>query len=181
MAEIVDPTEIQIAKYVAKGYKPSQIAKIFNLVPSHITHIQSKEGFKELVASHTSETERRAQEIDDTYESIEMAATKAIKQKMEQGFYRPMDLLSIASMANKATRKRGNVANDGSEGTAGLFAKITLPAGLLGIEIIKTPENQVVRVGNTSLVPVSRESLERFANEEIEEIEAIQIPNPDDY
>lgn len=180
MSTIVDPTEIQIAKYIAKGYKSSQIAQIFNLNPSHITYIQSKEGFKELVASESAGVEQRAGEIDDTYEAIEILATKAIKQKLEQGFYRPIDLLAVASVANKANRKRGNVHSDGSDGANGLFARITLPSGLVGIEIVKTSDNQVLRVGSTTLTPVSRVALEEMADISDAKILS-QLPTPEDY
>lgn len=179
MSEIVDPTEVQIAKYLALGYKPSQVAQIFALSPSHISYLQNKEGFKELVASQVADSEKRALEIDDRYEDIEALATTKIHEKLRQGFYKPSELLAIATMANKATKKRGNAHNDGSQGSEQIYAKITLPAGLVGIEIVRTPDNQVTRVGQTSLAPVSRQTLDKFAG--IEDAEIVESKTEPDY
>ena len=163
MNAVVDPTELQIAKYLAKGYRPTQIAQIFNMSPSHITYIQNKDGFKELVRSEAAAGEQLAQKTDDNYDSIEMLASQKIKEKIEQGFFKPTELIAVAAMANKAIRKRGAIMSDGQNGTQGISVRISLPSGLQGIEIVRTPDNQVMRVGNTSLTPVSRTALAEMA------------------
>lgn len=187
MSEVLDPTEIHIAKYLAKGYRPSQVAQIFSMSPSHITYLQSKEGFKELVRSEAATVERNAQKTDDNYDSIELLASQKIKEKIEQGFFKPTELIAVATMANKAIRKRGAIMSDGHSGTQGISVRISLPSGLQGIEIVRTADNQVMRVGNTSLTPVSRTALAEmaeaieFRDKQPEEKALARLPNPNEF
>jgi ribosome-binding protein aMBF1 (putative translation factor) len=153
----------QIAKYLALGYKATEVAQIFNLSDGYISQLSQEEGFKELVNIERAKRNTRAIKIDETYELIEEYATDTILARAKQGFYKPTELLAVAAMANKASRK--SAPGPQAESGDGLYARITLPANLLGIEIIRTAQNQVLRVGETSLNPMSKSSLNNLAED----------------
>ena len=158
-------TRENLVKYLGLGYKPGDVANIFGVSPAYISQFLHEEGVVEEIAAAKAKNQQAAVKIDDNYTNIEVAATSKILERVNQGFYKPTELLAVATMANKATRKLGIGPNSSDNGRENITIRVVLPAGLPGIEIVKTEKNQVLRVGDVSLQPLSKDAIHELANQ----------------
>lgn len=155
-------TRENLVKYFGLGYKPGDVAKIFGVSPSYISQFLQEEGVIDDIRTARAKNTQSAVNIDNNYLKIEEAATGKILERVNQGFYKPTELLAVATMANKATKKIGGLQEqEGNSET--VTVRLTLPTNLVGIEIIKTEKNQVLRVGDVSLQPLSRDAIAELA------------------
>jgi predicted transcriptional regulator len=150
-------------KYLGLGYKPGDVAKIFGVTPAVISQFLDEEGVIDEVRTERAKNNLKAAKIDDNYLLIEEHATSTILDRVKQGFYKPTELLAVATMANKATKKIGGVS-EAEGGGETVSVRISLPTNLVGIEIIKTAKNQVLRVGDVSLQPLSKDAIHEMAS-----------------
>mgnify|MGYP001177764685 CR=1 FL=1 len=158
-----------LVKYFGLGYKPGEVAKVFGVSPAYISQFLQEEGVVDAIKTAIAKNQQSAATIDDNYTQIEEQATGKILERVRQGFYKPTELLAVATMANKATRKLGPNSG-GEENRETLTIRVVLPKNLPGIEIIKTEKNQVLRVGNVSLQPISKEAIVEMATPKPKEI-----------
>jgi hypothetical protein len=143
-------TKENIIAYLGKGYKPADVAKVFNVSQGYISQVISDPDVKSEILALQAQASARAMKIDETYLAIEEKAVDKIADRIDQGFYKPMELLAVAAMANKASRKFGPAQADQASGVNQTIS-IILPENLAGIEITATPNNHVVQIGNMSL------------------------------
>ena len=155
-------TRSNFVKYLGLGYNPGDVAKIFGVTPAVISQFLAEEGAIDEVRAERAKNNLKSAKIDDTYLQIEESATAKILERVNQGFYKPTELLAVATMANKATKKIGGSGESQERGEA-ISVRITLPKGLVGIEIIKTEKNQVLRIGDVSLQPLSKDAVHEMA------------------
>ena len=155
-------TRENLVKYFGLGYKPGDVAKIFGVTPGYISQFLQEEGVVDDIRTARAKNTQSAVTIDDNYLKIEEAATGKILERLNQGFYKPTELLAVATMANKATKKIGGLGEQ-EQGKEAITVRVVLPANLVGIEIVKTDKNQVLKVGNVSLQPLSRDAIEVLA------------------
>lgn len=151
-----------LVKYLGLGYKPGDVAKIFGVSPSYISQFLAEDGVIEEVRAARAKNQQSAVRIDDNYLKIEEEATGKILERVKQGFYKPTELLAVATMANKATKKVGGLSTE-DDGRDTLTIRVSLPKNLPGIEIIRTEKNQVLRVGDVSLQPISKDAIQELA------------------
>ena len=166
-------TRENLIKYLGLGYKPGDVAKIFGVTPAVISQFISDQENIDAVRAARAKNQLQAAKIDDSYTAIEEKATATILERLNQGFYKPTELLAVATMANKATRKLGNMEDANQNGET-VTVRITLPVGLAGIEIVKTAKNQVLRVGDVSLQPLPKAEIHEMAHGK-----QAQLPAPD--
>lgn len=155
-------TRENLVKYFGLGYKPGDVANIFGVTPAYISQFLREEGVVDEIRAERAKNQQSAAKIDDNYTKIEELATTKILERVGQGFYKPTELLAVATMANKATRKLGTI-NPEEAGRDSITIRISLPTNLPGIEVIKTDKNQVLRVGNVSLQPISKDEIQQLA------------------
>lgn len=160
-------------KYLGLGYKPGDVAKIFGVSPGYISQFLQEDGVIEQIKTVRAKNNQTASDIDDNYLGIEKEATTKILERLRQGFYKPTELIAVATMANKATKKVGpQLENqDGSNGVTSI--RITLPMGMVGIEILRTSDNQVLKVGDVSLQPLEKRVVHEMAEAVINKPKAL--------
>lgn len=159
-------------KYLGLGYKPGDVAKIFGVTPGYISQFLQEDGVIEQIKTVRAKNNQTAADIDDNYLGIEKEATTKILERLRQGFYKPTELIAVATMANKATKKVGPQADDANrEGVTSV--RITLPMGMVGIEILRTPDNQVLKVGDVSLQPLEKRVVHEMAEAVIKQPKAL--------
>lgn len=156
-------TRDNFVKYLGLGYKPGDVAKIFGVSPGYVSQFLAEDGVVEAVQAARAKNNQAASEIDDNYLGIEKEATGKILERLKQGFYKPTELLAVATMANKATRKVGPQLENADGTNGAISVRITLPAGMIGIEILRTPDNQVLKVGDVSLQPLDKRVVHEMA------------------
>ena len=162
-------TREHLVKYFGLGYKPGDVAKIFGVSPAYISQFLQEEGVLDDIRTERAKNSQSAVKIDDNYLKIEELATSRILERVNQGFYKPTELLAVATMANKATKKMGGMSEQ-DQNRESVTVRITLPTNLAGIEIVKTDKNQVLRVGDVSLQPLSREAIEELSSQKPKEL-----------
>lgn len=160
-------------KYLGLGYKPGDVAKIFGVSPGYISQFLAEDGVIEQIQTARAKNNQAASEIDDNYLGIEKEATGKILERLKQGFYKPTELIAVATMANKATRKVGPQQQEAGEGNGVTSIRITLPAGMVGIEILRTSDNQVLKVGDVSLQPLEKRVVHEMAEAVIKQPKAL--------
>jgi hypothetical protein len=152
-----------LVKYFGIGYKPGDVAKIFGVSPAYISQFLQEEGIVEEIQTARAKNNQVGMQIDNNYVDIELSATSKILERVNQGFYKPTELLAVATMANKATKKLGSQLDNQENGGNVASIRITLPSGMVGIEILRTPDNQVLKVGDVSLQPLSKQVVHEMA------------------
>jgi transcriptional regulator with XRE-family HTH domain len=158
-----------IIAYLGKGYKAVDVAKIFNVSPSYISQLASDPDVASEISARLAQASRAAISIDENYLKIEELATSKIAERLQQGFYKPVELLAVASMANKAAKKFGASPGQSLENGGGnQTISIILPDNLAGITISATPDNQVVQIGNMSLRPPAKDFIIEQADQELD-------------
>lgn len=160
-------TTEQVIKYLAKGFRPKDIERTLGVSAGLISQIQKQEGFQEKYLEHREDDIREAEEQDSIYDAIEKMASTSILQKVKLGLYKPTELISVAMMANKATRKTAALTQENSSSSQTPFVQIILPANLPGMnirEVITNDQNQVLQAGNTKLIPPPKSLIEDMAN-----------------
>jgi hypothetical protein len=165
-----------LIKYLGIGYKPGDVAKIFNVSPAYVSQLLHEEGVVEEIQAARAKHNQAGMSIDENYTQIELAATGKILERVNQGFYKPTELVAVAVMANKATRKVGPQLDNSENGGNVASIRITLPTGMVGIEILRTPDNQVLKVGDVSLQPLSKQVVHEMAEATIAIPKALPKP-----
>jgi len=156
-------TQEQIIKYLAKGFRPKDIERTLGVSAGLISQVQQSEGFRDKYLEHKEEDIREAEEQDAIYDSIEKLATTSVLQKVKLGLYKPTELIQVAMMANKATRKTAHMVNEGTNNSASPFVQIVLPTNLPGMSVITNEQNQVLQAGATKLIPPAKHIIEEMA------------------
>lgn len=156
-------TKEQVIKYLAKGFRPKDIERALGVSPGLISQIQSSEGFREKYLEQRENDIQEAEEQDSIYDAIEKMATVSIKKKLELGLYKPTELLQVAMMANKATRKSAGMRETDSTSSATPFVQIVLPTALPGMSVVTNEQNQVLQAGEVKLIPPAKHLIEEMA------------------
>lgn len=164
-------TKENIVKYLASGFKPADVSKVFGISQGYISQVIADPDVKAEIEARLAQASEAAMQIDANYQAIELSATTKIAERLNQGFYKPMELLAVAQVANKAARKFGPSQQDGSSGSATQVITIQLPENLVGISISSTPNNQVVEIGGMSLRQPSKDFIIEQAGKFQEDIE----------
>lgn len=172
-----------IAVELAKGLKPVEISKSLGVSPSYLSQLMADSSFISLVDQakeilNIAKTENEVsmlreqlkEKLDDSWDEIEELAVIALKDKLALGVaMKTGELLSIASIANKATRKsqeslRGMAVNEGDTVIQLNIGNVLFNRGER-ITTVLNERNQVISVGDTPLVNASQQEISRRLDE----------------
>lgn len=174
---MADKRELALA--VASGKSNKQISQETGVSPSYISQLGGEDSFNAMVeeAKKVLAITKDADEIDigqlkyqlqeqldDTWDTIEELAVMGLKDKLALApAMRTQELLSIAAVANKAIRKTQGSVRPLNEDEGQKIIQVNISNVLMQqhtvINTVINDRNQVVEVGGTPIVNLSKDSI----------------------
>lgn len=155
----------QVAKMLAQGLKPIEVALTVGCTPGYISQLLEDEEFLEKVREGRIKKTAEVVELDNMYDRIEGKALNRL-EKMIDLVSKPRDLLEIATKMNGAKRRASVSPNE--QLTAGRVVTLNIPAAL-SHKFILDANAQVVNVDNESMITMPDKTFREFAEARKEE------------
>lgn len=163
-----------IAKYIAQGLKPVQVAAIGGVSESYISQVVNDEGVKEEIEELKDKFKHTEQEksLEKGYQSLEVKLLAKIEEEMPFGEYK--DLLKLMEILH---RRKAPLATSGAvtNNVTNNIVHLQIPQAAAP-EIQLNAQREVVGIANESLAPMSATGVRSlFANLKKEKAEEAKI------
>lgn len=166
----------RIARLLAEGTTPIVVSQEVGISPSHLSQLMSEENFallveefKAVVSLGESLEEYNAREqlhneMDNYWDEVEALSIDALKTSLAGGLVtKTHELLAIANVANRATRKKHGTQRMRPESSGANIVQLNISNVLLqrgAVEVTtRNSDNQVIEVGGRTIVNATKESI----------------------
>ena len=174
-----------IAKLLALGATQVEVCQELGMSPSHLSQLVGEDSFQELLAemqqvatigSDLSEVEMREelyQAMDDLWDEVEELSISKLRDNVKMGLVtKSGELLQLATLANKATRKKGGSLRGSGESSANIIqlniSNILMSKGQV-VDTVVNSRNQVIEVAGKTIINENKtrilQRLEELENE----------------
>lgn len=170
----------QIAKLLALGASPKEVSQEVGISPSHLSQLMAETSFSELltemkevvaIGNELSEDSIPEMEIrnqihqgmDDLWDELEQLSLSKLMDNVKMGLVtKSGELLQLATLANKATRKKGVTLRD-SELPSGNIVQLNISNVLIAkgqtIQTVLNSNNQVIEIAGRTIVNESKDKI----------------------
>lgn len=168
----------RIKELLGQGLTSTIVASTVGCEISYISQLMDNENFRDAVLAKRAARAEADVARDNLWNSIEEKALAKLEENI-QWSQRPSELARIASMANAAKRRVGELTN-GTETNAPII-QLELPAGAI-VHFQVNASQQVVSVGDRSMMPMSSKNLNAMVSARRQQIEnnpseVLDVPN----
>lgn len=169
-----------IAKLLALGASPKEVAQEVGISPSHLSQLMAEESFSELLSEmksivaigndlseeNLSEAAIRSQihqGMDDLWDELEQLSLSKLMDNVKMGLVtKSGELLQLATLANKATRKKGVSLRDEEVSNKNIvqlnISNVLISKGSTVATVLNS-NNQVIEVAGRTIINESKDRI----------------------
>lgn len=177
--------KIKIANLAAQQLPDVQIAAKLKITPSYLSQLKQDDEYlhiyNQVIAARRLSTLPQTIEIDDNYDKLEHKMSSLVLENAEALLANmvddPIKLFRAMQMVNGMKRRGLGEAGNGQ--TMGTDVVLEFPSFLIPQAVPEatiTDNNEVIAIGDKSLIPMSQTGLRNFANQEKEQLAARNSP-----
>lgn len=166
-----------VKKLLTQGLQQSIVASTLGISPSYISQLMGEEDFRSEVELALSDRAAHDAEHDNLLDAIEQKATEQL-DKLMPFITDPMKLMKIMQTMNAAKRRVIRTDAASNSNSHGLQVNIILPTQVVQKLTVDNTNNQVVAIGEQSLLPVTLGQLNAVISNGQDETKFQAIPAP---
>lgn len=151
----------RVASYEAQGFSPTKIAEICGCTPAYISQLSNDPEYKIYLDEAKKKIKKRAEEdkIEADYIRLENKVISQAEESLPFAEFRDLTVM-MKTLIERKQKPAHSIVHNGNVNNH--IAFLSLPSSVLPPEIVVNNQQEIVGIGEKSLVPMQTSSVRKL-------------------